>query len=389
MSFKEAAKEILSSSEKALSAEEITEIALTKGLIKTEGKTPWFTMFSHMNEDIRKLGDKSFFSKPEPGLFAARHKDNFQPASSNTPNVMMGKKEAAKKILSNSDKPLTAKQLTDIALEKGLIEIDGKTPWSSMSAAITTDIKQLGDDSFFVRAAPGLFAARYNNVQSTEINRENVSPSNANEIIYVAENLGIPDYVKIGMCENKNNLAKRIKDLSNTSVPFPFALLYVFLCDDAREVERTLKQVFQGHLAAKQREFYEKDALEDKIYPILKLAGKELNVNEINNKVLSRPTEKQLLEEGKKASEKRMRFNFQMVGIEQDAELVLRKDKSITCKVIGKFDVDYKGQKMSLSASALEALKECGYNWTSARGSDQWIYEGETLTERRDRIESE
>ncbi len=178
-----------------------------------------------------------------------------------------------------------------------------------------------------------------------------------------------------------------MKDLSNTSVPFPFELLYGFLVNDAYKVERVIKKSFKGHLAAEKREFYEKSALEGIIYPILELAGVEFDVNEINNRMLGLDTEKQLLEEGKKASEKRMRFNFQMVGIDSGAELILRKDSTITCKVISKFDVEYKGQKMSLSAAALEALKECGYNWTSARGSDQWIYDGETLTERRHRIE--
>jgi hypothetical protein len=47
----------------------------------------------------------------------------------------------------------------------------------------------------------------------------------------------------------------------------------------------------------------------------------------------------------------------------------------------------FDGEKMSLSAAALKALRNIGYNWSSARGSDYWVYEGKTLTARRLEVE--
>ena len=41
--------------------------------------------------------------------------------------------------------------------------------------------------------------------------------------------------------------------------------------------------------------------------------------------------------------------------------------------------IDYEGQETSLSASALFAIKKCGYDWSSVQGPAYWLYEGETL----------
>jgi hypothetical protein len=54
VSFKKAAIEILKSAEEPLSAKEITDIALQKGLIDTEGQTPEATMGAQLYIDINK-----------------------------------------------------------------------------------------------------------------------------------------------------------------------------------------------------------------------------------------------------------------------------------------------------------------------------------------------
>jgi len=45
--------------------------------------------------------------------------------------------------------------------------------------------------------------------------------------------------------------------------------------------------------------------------------------------------------------------------------------------------VEYEGQVMSLSASALSALHKLGYTSSAASGSDYWMFEGKTLDEIR------
>jgi hypothetical protein len=52
--------------------------------------------------------------------------------------------------------------------------------------------------------------------------------------------------------------------------------------------------------------------------------------------------------------------------------------------------VEYEGQVMSLSASALAALHKLGgYTLGACSGSDYWMYEGKTLDEVRTAKESE
>jgi hypothetical protein len=51
--------------------------------------------------------------------------------------------------------------------------------------------------------------------------------------------------------------------------------------------------------------------------------------------------------------------------------------------------VQYAGKVTSLSDAASNALVSPGYKMQSVSGSDYWIYEGETLYERRRRLEAE
>ena len=41
----------------------------------------------------------------------------------------------------------------------------------------------------------------------------------------------------------------------------------------------------------------------------------------------------------------------------------------------------------NLSIVALTALRRLGYEWKSAQGALYWVYEGETLVERRERFD--
>lgn len=44
--------------------------------------------------------------------------------------------EAAEKVLRSSKQPLTAREITDLALRRGLLKSGGKTPDATMSAAL-------------------------------------------------------------------------------------------------------------------------------------------------------------------------------------------------------------------------------------------------------------
>ncbi|MEW6685085.1 MAG: winged helix-turn-helix domain-containing protein [Candidatus Edwardsbacteria bacterium] len=68
--------------------------------------------------------------------------------------------DAAYQILKEKSIPLTAEEITRIALERNLIETSGKTPVASMGARIYMDIKRNGDNSLFTRIERGKFGLR-------------------------------------------------------------------------------------------------------------------------------------------------------------------------------------------------------------------------------------
>eukprot|EP01027_Heterolobosea_sp_BB2_P022114 GEZU01032528.1.p1 GENE.GEZU01032528.1~~GEZU01032528.1.p1 ORF type:complete len:429 (-),score=167.69 GEZU01032528.1:115-1401(-) len=70
--------------------------------------------------------------------------------------------EAAEQVLRECDnkKGLTASEIVDLAIKKGYLTSEGKTPKNSMSACLTQHIKKHGDNAVFSRTAPGLFALR-------------------------------------------------------------------------------------------------------------------------------------------------------------------------------------------------------------------------------------
>lgn len=68
--FKGIAYEILKEAGKPLHTNEITQIALKKGWLKTAGKTPEATMNAQLVVDVNKKGMNSLFSKTGPSTFA-------------------------------------------------------------------------------------------------------------------------------------------------------------------------------------------------------------------------------------------------------------------------------------------------------------------------------
>lgn len=71
-------------------------------------------------------------------------------------------KNAAIQILSEVKKPLHYKEITRLALDKGILETEGATPDSSMNSQIITDINKKGEGSDFIKTAPSTFALNPN-----------------------------------------------------------------------------------------------------------------------------------------------------------------------------------------------------------------------------------
>lgn len=198
-----------------------------------------------------------------------------------------------------------------------------------------------------------------------------------NEIIYILVNESMPGYVKIG--RTSTNLEQRIRDLSaSTSIPIPFTCFYACTVKDAQFVEHQLHDAFDNNRTNPRREFFL--IAPERVVSALKLAEIE-NITPKKDLVENREDRQAVIN----ARKKREKFNFSMAKISVGAELIFSRDEKIKAKVIDKHSVEYEGDLTSLSKSAQKIL---GYEYGVA-GTDYWMYEGETLDERRRRFESE
>lgn len=62
--------------------------------------------------------------------------------------------QSAQAVLHEANKPLHYKEITKLAIAKGL-QTEGATPWATMNAQIAVDIKNNGENSIFYRSEPG------------------------------------------------------------------------------------------------------------------------------------------------------------------------------------------------------------------------------------------
>lgn len=198
------------------------------------------------------------------------------------------------------------------------------------------------------------------------------------EIIYILTNEAMPGYVKIG--KTNNALEQRIRELSaSTSVPLPFTAFYACTVKDAHFVEHQLHDAFDDNRVNPKREFFR--VAPERVVAALKLAEIE-NITPKKD-IVETKEDQEALDAARKI---RSRFNFEMVKIPIGSELYFSRDENIKARVVDTHtanSIEFNGKRTSLSRSAQKILD---YQYGVA-GTDYWMYEGETLDERRRRLE--
>lgn len=193
------------------------------------------------------------------------------------------------------------------------------------------------------------------------------------EIVYILTNPAFPDYVKIG---KTSNLKKRLMSLDNTSMPLPFECYYAVKVEDSSKVERLLHQSFDKYRVRKNREFFE--LLPENAKSALQLAdGKEVTPD---YDIVETKDDQRALN---KARSQRERFKFSLLNIDPGVVLTFAKDIDITCEVIDDKMVRFRGEVMSLTASALIVINEMGYDWSKISGPAYWQHNGVSLYDLR------
>ena len=199
------------------------------------------------------------------------------------------------------------------------------------------------------------------------------------KIVYVLSNPAMPGYIKIGKTDN---LKERLRNLDRTSTPLPFQCEYAAEVNDADKVEKILHDIFVDKRVRSNREFFEVDP--QQIIRALDLQEHK----DITPKEDIFETEEDKLAVDKTIL-KRSRFNFEMVKIKPGTELYFSKNEEIKCIVIDKFQIEFEGSIQSLTKASETIISRLGYNWKQVRGPAYWLYENETLVERRMRMEVE
>ena len=166
-----------------------------------------------------------------------------------------------------------------------------------------------------------------------------------------------------------------MREIYTTGVPVPFEVAYSARVPDCGKLERVLHKVFDDKRVRPDREFFTANPeLARLIIDLVKVEDRPLSDEEQG----ITPDQRTEIEVEKERSSQRL--SFDRLGLRPGTVLRLYKDPSVTCEGAGANKVSFKAQIMSPSGAALQALRDLGFAWTAASGSDHWTHEGVRLS---------
>ncbi len=194
--------------------------------------------------------------------------------------------------------------------------------------------------------------------------------------VYVLTNQAMPGLIKVGIT-GAEDVETRVKSLDQSGVPLPFECYYAAEVDDAQAVEKAIHVAFDELRVRKGREFFELDPNKAKVIIEL-LAVRDVTPRE--EVVASVDDTEALLK-------RKGRFRFSQAEVPVGATLTFSRAESQTATVIDDTNIAFRDHQTSLSNSALEIMRELGYNWKTIDGTSFWLFDGQTLNERRREVE--
>lgn len=211
-----------------------------------------------------------------------------------------------------------------------------------------------------------------------------------NEIVYILTNPSLDGWVKIGRT-GSNDIQQRLDQLNAPpNIPLAFRAYALYHVDDSQRVEQSIHKLIDlldDTLHAKeimpsgrwrQREFFK--VTPDKAYAIMRTVA-ELRGDTEQLEIVDMTPEQEA--EEAIANSRRPSFKFSMVDIPIGATLTFLKDESVTVTVADNSNkIEYNGEQCTMSNLASRLLGGGSY-----AGPDYFLFDGETLTERRRRFE--
>lgn len=197
--------------------------------------------------------------------------------------------------------------------------------------------------------------------------------------VYILTNEAMPGLVKIGRTDGP--LADRMRALDSCGVPLPFQCYFAARVENSVFVEAKLHEAFGDFRLRPRREFFQMDPLRAKA--ALELAALE-DVTPRQD-IVEYPEDVEALE---RAVRRAPRFRFSNAQVPIGAEISFARDPAVTATVVSDREILFEGKTASLTGAAVILLEREGLRWKGVQGPLHWIYEGETLAERRQRIEA-
>lgn len=208
-------------------------------------------------------------------------------------------------------------------------------------------------------------------------------------VIYILTNPSFPEYVKIGYADD---VKKRLAQLNRSEcVPFAFRVYATYevssrlsdikIHEIIDKLNPNLRSIENFEGKKRVREFYAMSP--EDAYDLLKAIA-EINGMEGKLKKVT-PSKEEKKEEQLANSIRKSAIDFYELGIKQGDEFTYIHNPNIKVKVLDNRNVEYNGEKTSLSALAQKLLGKK----SPVQGTLHFSYNGEILKELRDRIESE
>ncbi len=198
------------------------------------------------------------------------------------------------------------------------------------------------------------------------------------EIVYVLTNEAMPGIVKIG---KTTDIEQRKGALDNTSIPLPFQCYYAARVDKSAWVEKKVHDIFGDKRIRKNREFFRVDPSQVKC--AIELVAIEDVTPRINDELSS--DDRKALDD---FNERRQPFRFSLARVPVNAKIQFERDKTIECRVVSDKNIEFEGEITTLSRAASILLERRGWKSSpNVQGPLYWLYEDETLNERRLRFE--
>ena len=212
-------------------------------------------------------------------------------------------------------------------------------------------------------------------------------------VIYILTNPSFKEYVKIGYA---TDIEKRLKTLNRSeTIPFAFRVYATYDVDAEltdKELHRLIDmlnpdlrtiETFDGKTRTKEFYAMQPEEAYSLLESIAKISGTSSRLRRMKpegHEILDEETAQEVQEEAKRGP-----FRFSAVGIPVGSKIQFISDPSIEAIVVDDRHIQYQNETTSLSALAkeLKGLK----NHTA--GPQFFSYEGETLAERRNRMEKE